>query len=99
LLFLKRLDDLKLAKEGKAQRLEEAIENPIFSEQKKQIRWWYFKKRTKTEEILKILRDEAKLVVPNSVVENDPRWKMFGATGIVDAIWDGLGVKLVPRLK
>jgi hypothetical protein len=42
--------------------------------------------------------NETMLQVPMTVVENDPRWQMFSEGGIVDAIWDGLCVKLTPRL-
>jgi hypothetical protein len=42
--------------------------------------------------------NETVLQVPNSVVDFDPRWQMFSARGIVDAVWDGLCIKLIPRL-
>ncbi|NJO94442.1 MAG: hypothetical protein HC820_09165 [Hydrococcus sp. RM1_1_31] len=38
------------------------------------------------------------LQVPDTVVENDPRWQMFSKGGTVDAVWDGLCIKLIPRL-
>jgi type I restriction enzyme M protein len=59
LLFIKRLDDLELAKEKKAQRLGRAVKDPIFSEDKQRCRWSYFKNLTDSEEMLRIVRDEA----------------------------------------
>jgi Cft2 family RNA processing exonuclease len=50
------------------------------------------------EMVVKNVGDETVLQVPKSVVENDPRWQMFSAGGIVDAVWDGLCIKLIPRL-
>jgi Cft2 family RNA processing exonuclease len=41
--------------------------------------------------------NETVLQVPNSVVDFDPRWQMFSARGIVDAVWDGFCIKLIPR--
>jgi type I restriction enzyme M protein len=58
LLFIKRLDDLELVKEKKAQRLGRPVENPIFGE-KKHARWSYFKNITDAEEMLRVVRDEA----------------------------------------
>lgn len=59
LLFIKRLDDLELAKERKAQRLGQSVKNPIFSAEQQKIRWSHFKNLTDAEEMLKIVRDEA----------------------------------------
>jgi type I restriction enzyme M protein len=59
LLFIKRLDDLELAKEKKAQRLGRPVKDPIFSEDKQRCRWSYFKNLTDSEEMLRIVRDEA----------------------------------------
>lgn len=59
LLFIKRLDDLELAKERKAQRLGQSIETPIFSADQQRSRWSHFKNLTDAEEMLKIVRDEA----------------------------------------
>jgi type I restriction enzyme M protein len=59
LLFIKRLDDLELAKEKKAQRLSRPIENPAFAEKDKNARWSYFKNLTDAEEMLRVVRDEA----------------------------------------
>ena len=59
LLFIKRLDDLELAKERKAQRLGQPVKNPIFSEEQQRSRWSHFKNLTDAEEMLKIVRDEA----------------------------------------
>jgi Cft2 family RNA processing exonuclease len=50
------------------------------------------------EMVVEKIGDETVLQVPNTVVENDPRWQMFSAKGIVDAVWDGLCIKLIPRL-
>lgn len=73
LLFIKRLDDLELAKERKAQRLGQPIKNPIFSAHQQQIRWSHFKNLTDAEEMLRIVRDEAFPFIKNlggTAVEN-----------------------------
>ena len=59
LLFIKRLDDLELAKERKAQRLGQPVKNPLFSAEQQKIRWSYFKNLTDAEEMLRVVRDEA----------------------------------------
>jgi type I restriction enzyme M protein len=59
LLFIKRLDDLELAKERKVQRLGRPVKDPIFSEDKQRCRWSFFKNLTDSEELLRIVRDEA----------------------------------------
>jgi len=43
LLFIKRLDDLQLTKEKKANRLGAAVEDPIFTEEQQNLRWHVFK--------------------------------------------------------
>jgi type I restriction enzyme M protein len=65
LLFIKRLDDLELAKEKKAQRLNRPIENLIFAPQDKNARWFYFKNLTDAEEMLRVVRDEAFPLIKN----------------------------------
>ncbi|VEP15955.1 DNA methyltransferase [Hyella patelloides LEGE 07179] len=59
LLFIKRLDDLELAKERKAQRLGQPVKNSIFSEEQQRSRWSHFKNLTDAEEVLRVVRDEA----------------------------------------
>ena len=59
LLFIKRLDDLELAKERKAQRLGREIENRTFASGQQHIRWSQFKNLDDAEEMLKVVRDEA----------------------------------------
>jgi type I restriction enzyme M protein len=59
LLFIKRLDDLELAKERKAQRLGQQVKNPIFSAEQQRSRWSHFKNLTNAEEVLRVVRDEA----------------------------------------
>ncbi len=59
LLFIKRLDDLELVKEKKAQRLGRPVENPIFGDNNKHARWSDFKNITDAEEMLRVVRDEA----------------------------------------
>jgi type I restriction enzyme M protein len=59
LLFIKRLDDLELAKERKAQRLGQSVRDSIFSEKQQHLRWSHFKNLTNAEEMLRIVRDEA----------------------------------------
>jgi type I restriction enzyme M protein len=43
LLFIKRLDDLELAKESKANTLQQPVENPIFGTDQQDLRWSHFK--------------------------------------------------------
>ncbi len=59
LLFIKRLDDLELTKERKAQRLGRPVSDPIFSVEQQRCRWSYFKNLTDSEEMLRIVRDKA----------------------------------------
>lgn len=59
LLFIKRLDDLELAQEKKANRLNKPIGNPLFAPEQQRCRWSYFKNLTDSEEMLRIVRDEA----------------------------------------
>ncbi|WP_325052277.1 type I restriction-modification system subunit M N-terminal domain-containing protein [Dulcicalothrix desertica] len=59
LLFIKRLDDLELVKEKKAQRLSRPVENPIFGDNNKHARWSYFKNIADAEEMMRVVRDEA----------------------------------------
>ncbi|OUC15040.1 MAG: DNA methyltransferase [Alkalinema sp. CACIAM 70d] len=59
LLFLKRLDDLELAKERKADLLCRSIEHPVFTPEQQHLRWSQFKHLNPPEEMLRIVRDEA----------------------------------------
>jgi type I restriction enzyme M protein len=59
LLFIKRLDDQELAQERKAQRLDRPVSNPTFSAYQQRCRWSYFKNLTDSEEMLRVVRDEA----------------------------------------
>ncbi|WP_008308266.1 class I SAM-dependent DNA methyltransferase [Leptolyngbya sp. PCC 6406] len=59
LLFIKRLDDLELAKEKRAQRLNRPIKNPTFTTRQQHIRWSHFKNLDDSEAMLRIIRDEA----------------------------------------
>lgn len=59
LLFIKRLDDLELAKERKAQRLGGTVKDPVYSSDEQSCRWSHFKNLTDSEEMLRIVRDEA----------------------------------------
>lgn len=59
LLFIKRLDDLELAKERKAERLKQEIGDRIFTSKDDPRRWSYFKKIDNPEEKLICVRDRA----------------------------------------
>lgn len=59
LLFIKRLDDLELAKERKAQRLGGAVKDSTFPSDLQRARWSHFKNLTDSEEMLRLVRDEA----------------------------------------
>ncbi len=43
LIFIRRLDDLQTAKENKANRTHQSVENPIYSDDEQQLRWREFK--------------------------------------------------------
>lgn len=58
LLFIKRLDDLELAKERKAKRLGGKVKAPIFSPEQQNCRWSKFKNQNAAD-MLAIVRDEA----------------------------------------
>lgn len=58
LLFIKRLDDLELAQEKRANRLGGKVENPIFSADQQDCRWSHFKQLT-PENMLEAVRDKA----------------------------------------
>ena len=59
LLFIKRLDDLELAKEKKAKRLGKPVQNPTFLPEKQGARWSYFMNLDDSEEMLYMVRDVA----------------------------------------
>jgi len=59
LLFIKRLDDLELTKERKAQRLNRPVSDPIFSVEQQCCRWSRFKNLTDSEEMLHVVLDQA----------------------------------------
>ncbi len=59
LLFIKRLDDLELVKEKKAQRLNRTVKHPTFGPGQQHIRWSHFKNLDDSEAMLRIIRDEA----------------------------------------
>lgn len=54
LLFIKRMDDLQIAKEKKASRLGKPIESPIYSEDESILRWSTFRQMGDPDEIFKI---------------------------------------------
>jgi type I restriction enzyme M protein len=58
LLFIKRLDDLELAKEKRALRLRRRVKDPMFSAEQQHLRWSQFKNQD-AETMLAIVRDEA----------------------------------------
>ncbi|GMV27629.1 MAG: hypothetical protein AMXMBFR58_36600 [Phycisphaerae bacterium] len=58
LLFIKRLDDLELAQEKKAQRLGRKVENPRFGAKQQHLRWSQFKHLGDGNQMLRVVRDE-----------------------------------------
>lgn len=58
LLFIKRLDDLELVKEKKANRLGRDIKDPRFSAAQQHMRWSKFKHLGDPDEQLRIVKDE-----------------------------------------
>jgi len=65
LLFIKRLDELELLKEKKAQRLGKSILDPTFLPSQQNCRWSQFKNQSDGEEMLRIVRDEAFPLIKN----------------------------------
>ncbi len=59
LLFIKRLDDLELVKERKAERLKREVSDRIFTSNDDPRRWSYFKQIDNPEEKLVCVRDKA----------------------------------------
>jgi type I restriction enzyme M protein len=59
LLFIKRLDDLELVKERKANRLGRQVSTPRFGPDQQQLRWSKFKHMGDHVELLRVVRDEA----------------------------------------
>ncbi|WP_339138683.1 MAG: class I SAM-dependent DNA methyltransferase [Candidatus Electrothrix sp. GW3-4] len=57
LLFIKRLDELHILAEHKANRLDKPIEQPIFSKDQEQLRWSRFKE-TAPEQMFLTVKDE-----------------------------------------
>lgn len=55
LLFIKRLDDLEIAKEKKSRLLGTEIEHPIFNEEQQELRWSKFK-NLEAETMFKLVR-------------------------------------------
>jgi HsdM N-terminal domain len=58
LLFIKRLDDLELAKEKQVKRLGGKVKDPTFTTEQQECRWSQFKNQN-AEGMLKIVRDKA----------------------------------------
>jgi type I restriction enzyme M protein len=58
LLFIKRLDDLELAKEKQVKRLGGKVKDPTFTPEQQDLRWSQFKNQN-AEAMLKIVRDKA----------------------------------------
>jgi type I restriction enzyme M protein len=58
LLFIKRLDDLELAKEKQGKRLGGKVKDPTFTTEQQDLRWSQFKNQN-AEGMLKIVRDKA----------------------------------------
>ena len=57
LLFIKRLDELHMLKESKANRLKQPIEEPIFTGEQDNLRWSRFKDFA-PEDMFKTVRDD-----------------------------------------
>jgi len=56
LIFIRRLDNLQAAKENRANRTHQPVENPIYSEDEQQLRWSRFK-NIHPDNMLVIVRD------------------------------------------
>jgi type I restriction enzyme M protein len=56
LIFIRRLDDLQTAKENKANRTHQPVENPIYTDDEQQLRWREFK-NIHSDNMLVIVRD------------------------------------------
>jgi len=58
LLFIKRLDELEIAKEKKANRTKKPIENPIFGPKQQKLRWSKFKGVGDPATLYKLMSDQ-----------------------------------------
>ena len=58
LLFIKRLDDLELAKEKKAKKFGDPVKDPTFSPEQQDCRWSHFKQLNPSD-MLEVVRDGA----------------------------------------
>jgi type I restriction enzyme M protein len=56
LIFIRRLDDLQIAKENKANRTHQQVENPIYAHDAQQLRWSQFK-NIHPDNMLVVVRD------------------------------------------
>jgi type I restriction enzyme M protein len=56
LIFIRRLDDLQAAKDNKANRTHQSVENPIYADDEQQLRWSQFK-NIHPDNMLVIVRD------------------------------------------
>ena len=56
LIFIRHLDDLQIAKERKANRTGKSIENPVYRDDERQLRWSQFK-NANPENMLTVIRD------------------------------------------
>lgn len=57
LLYIKRMDDEQILKESKANRLSQPIEEPIYTEAERELRWSVFKQRG-PEEMIKLFTQQ-----------------------------------------
>ena len=58
LLFIKRLDELEIAKENKANRTKKPIENPIFGPKQQKLRWSQFRGTGDPASLYKLMSDQ-----------------------------------------
>ena len=88
LLFIKRMDDMQIAKENKANRLGKEIEDPIYNKNEKDLRWHTFKNYD-TERIFELFKTpqknpaykDEKSKVPEFLDTVFDKMKALGKTG------------------
>jgi len=76
LLFIKRLDDIHTVREKKSNRLQCAIENPIFTPEENELRWSVFQD-LKAEEMHKIVLEKVFPFIKNLGIGEDSSYSKY----------------------
>ena len=76
LMFIRMLDQVETKEENKAKRLGKPLENPIFGEERKRLRWSHFK-QLGGEEMLALVRDEVFLFLREDLERSNSIGRFF----------------------